>query len=258
MDDALPPVVEVRHDLRVELPITAALAGVVVGFRLLRDDLEPSHCRLCDGAPGHVNAVDGWFRDSFRHRNSGPANITSYALAFGAAPLAAAGLTLFAASKDQRTNEVVVDIVAIAEGGLTAMLVTEVVESTVLRQRPYVHAIADAKQRDAVVAETGAFHSFPAGHVVEAFGLATAAGVVASTRGYRYAPLVWAGGMAIGFATMYTRIAADRHYFSDAVAGAAIGSLTGGMVPLLFHQRRVAFSATPIAHGQMVNVGWSF
>jgi membrane-associated phospholipid phosphatase len=150
------------------------------------------------------------------------------------------------------------------------MLVTEVLESITLRTRPYVHAIANDDERNAVIAQTGAFHSFPAGHVVEAFGVAAASGVVASTRRYRLAPLVWGAGLAIGVATAYTRIAADRHYFTDTLAGAAIGTVVGGGVPLLFHPPqpgegaptgflgRATLVATPIPRGHFVGVGWLF
>jgi membrane-associated phospholipid phosphatase len=94
-------------------------------------------------------------------------------------------------------------------------------------------------------------------------------------RGYRLAPLVWAAGMMIGVATAYTRMAADRHYFTDVLGGAAIGTVVGGAMPLLFHrpvtssdetQRaflggvigRPTVMATPIPHGQMFGVGCTF
>lgn len=267
--------VDLHHDLRVDVPATAALAVVVVGWRLLRDDLEPSTCRWCDGAaPGRVNAIDDWFRTGLKRNDTRPANITSYAIAFGAVPISAGALTVLAAVADNRGDEALVDLVAVTEGGLTAMLVTEVLESVTLRTRPYVHAIANDEERAAVVAQTGAFHSFPAGHVVEAFGVAAASGVVASMRGYRLAPLVWAAGLVLGVATAYTRIAADRHYFTDTLAGAAIGTVVGGGVPLVFHGPRGAdggaggaprsglarpvIAATPIPRGQMVSVGWLF
>jgi len=265
------PRVELRHDLRVDLPVTAGLAVVVVGWRLLRDDLEPSTCRWCDGSsPGQVNAVDDWFRTALKRDDTGPANIMSYVLAFGIAPVSAAGLTVVAAAADHRIDEALVDIVIITEAGLTAMLVTEILEPATLRTRPYVHAIADDAERAAVIAQTGAFHSFPAGHVVETFGIAAASGVVASMRGYRLAPLVWAAGLTLGVATAYTRMAADRHYFTDTLAGAAIGTLVGAAVPLLFHPpvaaegtdtswlRRARLVATPLPRGHLVGVGWSF
>ena len=271
-DQPASPRIELRHDLRVDLPVTAGLAVVVVGWRLLRDDLEPSVCRWCDGSsPGKVNAVDDWFRTGLKREDTTPANVMSYVLAFGVAPVSAAALTVVAAAADRRTDEALVDIVVIAEGGLAAMLVTEILEPIALRTRPYVHAMADDEARAAVVAETGAFHSFPAGHVVHAFGIAAASGVVASMRGYRLAPLVWAAGLMFGVATAYTRMAADRHYFTDTLAGAAIGTLVGGAVPLLFHPptasgevtaggwlRRATLVATPVPRGHLLGVGWSF
>lgn len=200
--------------------------------------------------------------------HSTPANVTSYVLAFGAVPLGAASLTALVAAADDRGGETLIDILFIVEGGLGAMLVTEVLEATTLRTRPYVHAIADDGERAAVIARTGAFHSFPAGHVVEAFGVTAAAGVVASTRGYRLAPLVWASGLLLSVATAYTRIAADRHYFTDVLAGAAIGTVVGGGIPLLFHRPRgeratgfldrATLTATPVPRDHMVGVGWSF
>jgi membrane-associated phospholipid phosphatase len=166
-------------------------------------------------------------------------------------------LSVLAATADGRGDEALVDVIVVAEGGFSAMLVTELLEPVVLRTRPYVHAIADDEARARVIAETGAFHSFPAGHVVEAFGTATAAGVVASMRGYRLAPLVWASGMMIGAATAYTRIAADRHYFTDTLAGAAIGCATGAAVPLVFHGRlrAMTLAASPLPGGGWLGIG---
>jgi membrane-associated phospholipid phosphatase len=254
--------VELRHDLRVDIPVTAGLAVATVGFRLIRYYLEPSHCRICDGehtGDGQVNAVDDWFRTALKRQDIYPANVTSYVLAFGVAPLAAAGLTVLSSVDDGSSKNILVDLLVVAQGGFSAMLTTEVLESLTLRARPYVHAMANDEERNAEIAKTGAFHSFPAGHVVEAFGVATAAGTVASMRGYRLAPLVWATGIMIGVATGYTRIAADRHYFTDVVAGAGIGSLIGAGVPLLFHAPvplapDARFVAMPIPGGQLVGI----
>lgn len=263
--------VELRHDLRVDIPVTAALAVTTVGFRLVRDDLEPSHCRICDGqgtGDGQVNAVDDWFRRGLKQPDTQPAQVTSYILAFGAAPLAGAGLTVLSAIDDGSSKNVLVDLLIVAEGGFSAMLTTEVLESVTLRARPLVHFTSDDEARQAEIDKGGAFHSFPAGHVVEAFGVAAAAGTVASMRGYRLAPLVWTTGLMIGVATGYTRIAADRHYFTDVIAGAAIGTAIGAGVPLLFHSpvssrafgfgERARFFASPIQGGQLVGIAGSF
>ncbi len=257
--------IELRHDLRVEIPVTGGLLAGVLAWRLTRDDLEPSHCRWCDGAsPAEVNAVDRWFRDALRRPDTYPANITSYVLAYGVAPIGVPVVTALAASADDRSRGILVDMLAIAEGTLVAVGVTQFLEPLTLRTRPYVLAIADEQARNAEIAKTGAFHSFPSGHVTAAFGVATASGVVASMRGYRLAPLVWASGMMLGVATAYTRMAADRHYFTDTLAGAAVGVVFGGGVPLLFHRpveadglgfaARMRPMATPVPGGQVVGL----
>jgi membrane-associated phospholipid phosphatase len=74
-----------------------------------------------------------------------------------------------------------------------------------------------------------------------------------------------------GVATAYTRIAADRHYFTDTLAGAAIGMAAGAAPPLLFHRPvaagsgdrasvlgRATLTAMPVRGGQMVSLGWLF
>ncbi len=60
----------------------------------------------------------------------------------------------------------------------------------------------------------------------------------ASLRGYRGAPYVWALGVPLALLSGYLRIAADRHYTSDVLLGAALGSLFGGLVPWLLHRPR--------------------
>jgi membrane-associated phospholipid phosphatase len=67
--------------------------------------------------------------------------------------------------------------------------------------------------------------------------------------------------MMLGAATAYTRMAADRHYFTDTLAGAAIGSVTGAAIPLVFHGRAgdsAKLAAIPIRGGQMLTLGGSF
>jgi membrane-associated phospholipid phosphatase len=125
-----------------------------------------------------------------------------------------------------------------------------------------VHAIADPDaHRAALVADPDALRSFPSGHTTLAFSLAGAAGTVASMRGYRLAPLVWASGLLLGVATAYARIAADDHYFTDTLGGAAIGLVVGSGVPLLFHgprARRLVVGVSPMPGGRVVSVAGAF
>ena len=73
------------------------------------------------------------------------------------------------------------------------------------------------------------FMSFPSGHATVTFALATAitvllAGVLGMPRAVRVAAAVTAFGVAAAVAV--TMIAAGLHYFTDAVAGAAVGTGT--------------------------------
>ena len=82
-------------------------------------------------------------------------------------------------------------------------------------------------------------------------------------RGYRLAPAIWGAGAALATVTGYLRIAADKHYFSDVLVGAVVGSAIGIGVPLLFHGRE-RFEAGTTANGaiaaplQIMSYGGTF
>ena len=106
--------------------------------------------------------------------------------------------------------------------------------------------------------------SFFSGHTSFAFSLAVASGTVASMRGYRAAPAVWGVGLGAAAVTGYLRIAADRHYATDVMTGALVGSALGFAVPYLLHRRgretreppRLQFGVAPVAGGSVASLGF--
>ena len=93
------------------------------------------------------------------------------------------------------------------------------------RQRPYVLA-GDAD--DFTPLRTGAGHtSFPSGHTTVAFAFASAVTAELGTGSSRAAwiggPLLYGGAALVGMARMYD----DKHWASDIVLGAGIGTLAG-------------------------------
>ena len=74
--------------------------------------------------------------------------------------------------------------------------------------------------------------------------IAAAGGTIATMRGYRLAPLVWGVGMSMAVSVGYLRIAADKHYFSDVMTGAVVGSIIGVGIPLIFHSASSSSSAS--------------
>ena len=270
--EPLSPPVELRHDLRVDGAVAAGLAGSAITVMLVQDGVQPGHCRWCDGSkPSDLNAFDDWFRTALRRPDPGPASVASGVLAFGVGPVSLGGLLVLSSVIDRREQGIVTDLVIAAQAAFSATLVTEVLKPIVVRPRPYAHGIADDEARREAYAEPESMRSFPSGHTTAVFGVAAATGMVASLRGYRLAPLVWLTGIMLGTATAYARIAADEHYMTDTLGGAAIGLVVGGGVPLLFHPpvasaqsasmrfvRSAQLSTTAVPGGRVVSVGWTF
>jgi membrane-associated phospholipid phosphatase len=99
------------------------------------------------------------------------------------------------------------------------------------RPRPYAHHCdlpcgASLDDEDARL-------SFYSGHATLAFTAAAATGTLAAIRGEPHVGRTWATGVALAAATSYFRVAGDRHYLTDVLTGAAIGSAVGwGVVRL--------------------------
>ena len=128
------------------------------------------------------------------------------------------------------------------------------------RERPYGrNCPAERELQDQDCASNNRYRSYFSGHTSTAF---VSAGLVCSH--HMNVPLYGGGapdgaacGLALGAAgTMaYLRVAADQHYLSDVLTGAAVGSLVGFGLPWALHYRtparepsaapRVAFIPAP-------------
>jgi membrane-associated phospholipid phosphatase len=99
--------------------------------------------------------------------------------------------------------------------------------------------------------------SFYSGHTAMSFALATASGTVASLRGYRLAPVIWVVGIPLATLTGVLRINADRHYFTDVLTGAVLGSAMGFLGPWLHRKQKspTAISLYPVITTSTLRVG---
>lgn len=120
---------------------------------------------------------------------------------------------------------------------LTA-LSTRGIDRLVARERPDVEPCSEDPDYHEMCFK-GSNSSFPSGHTSGAFtgaGLVCAHHLYLPLYGHRAADLAAcgvSGAMAISVGML--RMHADRHYVTDVVAGAAIGTLTGFAVPVLGH-----------------------
>jgi membrane-associated phospholipid phosphatase len=122
---------------------------------------------------------------------------------------------------------------------------SQIVKFAAIRERPFVHALppADKPLTDSPSDNNVSFYS---SHSSFAFALAVSSGTIASMRGYRMAPVVWAAGLISAASVGYLRIAADKHYFTDVLVGATVGSAFGWAVPSLFHRGSAPVAVAPM------------
>lgn len=209
--------------------------SVWLGLIAAQKDHAPRACRVCSS-----NALDEKAR-ALRWGRPGLANTLSN-IGLALTPGWALGSLAVSGAADSRASSV--DVLLVVESTAVAMMLNQLVKFEVARARPDVH--------HGLVARGGAEDnlSFFSGHTTWGFASAVAAGSVASLRGYRGAPAVWAGGLVFASATGWLRIGADRHWLTDVLTGAVIGTVAGAVIPRL---HLVSPSPSPAAAASAVS-----
>jgi membrane-associated phospholipid phosphatase len=230
---------ELRYDSVADLAVTLGGGAAWLVSESFKPQLAPAACRWCA-----VGALDSGVRGSLVWSDPASANSASNLIAFVAAPLVAVGVDALAASHDGASDRVAVDALLIAEATILAADVNQLTKFLVARERPFVHALPDAR-KPLTPDPADNDLSFFSGHTTETFALAAAAGTVATMRGYSWAPLAWTAGGALAVTTAYLRIAADKHWLTDVVAGVLLGGAVGAAVPYLLHRPADAPAPSP-------------
>jgi membrane-associated phospholipid phosphatase len=248
---------ELRHDTRVDLAVTATGATWLLVSELLKDSLVPEKCRWCyraDDGGDLLNPYDGWVRHRLLWKDTRAAHLASNVALGILEPATQLGLTAFAANQAGSPNYFPMDALLITEATVIAGLLNQVAKFGFARERPFVHFLPRAPNaiRELTASPSDDNLSFFSGHTTIAFALATSSATIATMRGYKLAPLIWGTGLAFGSTIGYLRIAADKHYFSDVMTGAIVGSLVGVGIPLLLHSPR-SDQATPNASAQALS-----
>ena len=231
---------ELRYDARIDVAVTAVGGVWWLTSEMLKADLVPDKCRWCyraEDGKDLLNPYDGWVRKRLVWKSTDTAATMSSILGFLVEPGAMFGLTAVSEANDRAIGRFPVDALLITEATVLAADLDQLAKFAFARERPFVHYLPRAP--DAIRALTDSPSddnlSFFSGHTTLAFAVATSAGTINTLRGYRLAPLVWATGMTMAVSVGYLRIAADKHYFSDVMTGAVVGSVIGIGIPLLFH-----------------------
>lgn len=220
--------------------VTATGATWYLMSELLKGSLVPEKCRWCyraDDGGDLLNPYDGWVRQRLLWKDTRTADVASTVLVGVIEPMSQLGLTALAAGNEHALSGFPLDALIITESTVVAGVLNQIVKFAFARERPFVHYLPRAPNalRALTASPSDDNLSFYSGHTTLAFTVATASGTVASMRGYRLAPAVWASGLTLASTVAYLRIAADKHYFSDVITAVAIGSIVGVGVPLIFH-----------------------
>ena len=101
-------------------------------------------------------------------------------------------------------------------------LVTNVVKYTTNRQRPYSFYNTNNSDNES-------YKSFFSGHTSTAFALGISTAKMLTKHTDIDHKSIWIGTLGLATATGYFRIAADKHYFTDVLTGAIVGSLIGNL-----------------------------
>ncbi len=227
-----------RHDVATDGALAASGWLLYLSSELAKEHLAPSRCRFCD-----ANALDAGARDLLAWDDGDGPRHASDLFAFGLLPAGMAAHQLLAARGEGDLEAGLVDVLLVAEAAALAMDLNQAVKFAVGRQRPFVRygTAAEAGRRP----DPDDNLSFFSGHTTFTFALAAAAGTVSDLRGYRSAPWVWGVGLGLAATTGYLRIAADRHYLTDVLVGAAVGTAVGIALPRALHGREDAGGGAP-------------
>ncbi len=210
-----------------DVPATVTLLAGWLALSALQDEIVGHDCGWC-GGPG---PVDRAVRGALMAPAPKAANVASNVMLFGVAPAFSLAAGLIAArTADDSWLVFAEDVTLVAESfALTAML-TSFVKISVRRTRPYLHyGGEDPLYRDGSLDVTGFF----SGHSSMAASVAASTATLAFLRGRPGAPWIAVAGGAVAVTTGMLRIAADRHYLSDVLAGLAVGTAVGILVPVL-------------------------
>ncbi len=255
-----------QYNPPVDLAVTAMGGAGWLLSEAYRNELGPRACRWCEltatGAPS-VNALDRAVADALTWHDTTAAGTVSSVVVFGLAPAAAVGIDAWLAARAGVGRNVSIDALLIGEAAVISADLEQIVKFTVARRRPDAPGPAQPSLRGPPGADANV--SFYSGHTSLAFALTTASWEIASLRGYPGAGWILRVGVPLGVLAGYLRIAADRHYLTDVLAGAAVGSGVGFAVPRLFHagpsRSTRTVRACPVfgpagAHGLMVAYAW--
>ena len=221
-----------EYQLDIDGPIALASGIGWIRAITLREAIGPTTCRWCA-----TNSFDLAARHALLWGDPIAAQRVVEVVGFGIGPAFIFGADFLAAWHDRSWQRSIEDAVLIAEAAAIASDVNLVLRFSIARERPWASVLTPAEKAEPQNRTADANMSFFSGHATFLFAMATAAGTIATMRGYRWTPMVWLVGLPFAFAASYLRIASDDHWMSDVLVGVAAGTAMGVAIPYFAHKR---------------------
>jgi membrane-associated phospholipid phosphatase len=188
-------------------------AALWIGSEVNKAHLGPSKCRVCEPP-----SADWAIRNHWKWSSTKSADSLSNALAFAIIPFG----SLAALAEYSNDNKHVDAMIIVAEAVIYSSLLNQFTKFSIGRERPFVHALPNSEKNKVDHADDNNL-SFYSGHT----NLVFAASVATHKLLKHFNSPSYIGPTLIGLAgaTGYLRIAADKHYASDVLVGATMGTL---------------------------------
>jgi len=247
-----------RVRLIVDLPIIGLSTAIALGSEHIGKEQTWAGCAACDR--GSINALD---RTALGNHSAPAKTVSDIGLiSLIALPFALdLGDSLIQRARDrspQRSRHIRGwgnDVVVLLETFAVTYASTNVVKFALRRPRPYSYEpdsdVGDPTENDARL-------SFFSGHASLSFAMATSYAYLFQARHprSRWVAPVWVLGMSLASVTAVARVEAGKHFWTDVIVGAAVGTGIGLLVPALHRSRvlgqRVGLSLAPTRRGSLL------
>jgi len=229
---------EYPYQASVKLDVPLAIGATsVLAFGLYR-----LHAMTPNDTPYDSNDLLPWDRPFAGTWNESAIFASNILTVAATLPLA------FGLKQDFTTHTLMLYEVLALQGGLQLMA-----RSMKVWPRPFMLGTEGGKERE----NPSSYGSFYSGHASAAFAIAVFTGVWFSDTypGSSYSPWVWAGSLSAAALISILRVAGGKHYPSDIVVGALVGSFAGWVIPAL---HRGSNKGAPTVVPDYIGWRWSF
>jgi len=247
-----------RARLIIDLPIIGLSTAIALGSEYIGEEQTWAGCAACDR--GSINALD---RTALGNHSAPARTVSDIGLiSLIALPFALdLGDSLIQRARDRSPDRARhirgwgTDIVVLLETFAVTYASTNVVKFALRRPRPYSYEqgseVGDPTENDARL-------SFFSGHASMSFAMATSYAYLFQARHprSRWVAPVWVLGMSLASVTAVARVEAGKHFWTDVIVGAAVGTGIGLLVPALHRNRvlgqRLGLSLAPSRRGSLL------